>query len=164
MRRCLLAGAVAAAAILVSACSKSHSAADRSTVVSSPTSVTTTSATPASTSSGSSTALAARDYASPDAVIAALAAKGVVCASPAAQQVTEEDRAYPEKATECTIGTERVAVAWFSSAAQRGTYQQIGARGGGAYPHFVLGTTWAVATLTSDTAQEIAAAIGGKIY
>jgi hypothetical protein len=61
----------------------------------------------------------------------------------------------------CTIKGEEVVVAIFTNAEQRATYETIGEEGRGAYPHWVLGTTWAIATLTRATADRIVATIGG---
>ena len=60
----------------------------------------------------------------------------------------------------CTINGERVVVATSGTADQRATYMAIGEQESGAYPHYVLGTTWAVATLTRAIADEIAGALG----
>lgn len=128
---------------------------------------TSVSRAPVSTPAGgiSSTGGAAvADYPSPAGVIAALALKGERCANPSDEPLSSSDLEYVEKATGCTIDGEKVDVAWFKSAAQRGQYLQIGLKGAGAYPHFVLGTTWAVATLTKATADKIAIAIGGRVY
>jgi hypothetical protein len=105
-----------------------------------------------------------QDYGSPTEVIAAIARKGVSCVSPTAEQIGPQDRTYVEKVSGCDIAGERVAIAWFATAQQRGQYLRIGLQGTGAYPHFVLGSTWAVATLTRATAQKISDAIGGKVY
>jgi hypothetical protein len=93
-----------------------------------------------------------------------LKTKGITCVSPQKVAVTEQDRTYLAKATTCKIGSELVAVASFESASQRGQYLAIGQAGTGAYPHFVLGTTWAVATLTKATADQIAKAVGGTVH
>ena len=104
------------------------------------------------------------DYASPADVIAALGARGVECSGPVPLTVGTAEAAYLEAATTCEIGGERVVVASFANAAQRAQYETIGLEGRGAYPHFVLGSTWAVATFTRAKADAIASAIGGTAH
>ena len=91
----------------------------------------------------------------------ALRAKGVDCTNPTPIALTDADRKYIEIATQCAIDSELVTVGTFASAQQRATYETIGEQGRGAYPHWVIGTTWAVGTLTRAKAEQVAAAIGG---
>ena len=120
--------------------------------------------TPAPSSPAASTATALlADFGTPDEVIAALSAAGTACGSVRSIQLGPNDT-YLAAASTCSIGAETVAVASFTSAEQRAEYLSIGMAHTGAYPHFVMGTTWAVATLTVNTAQTVAAAIGGDVY
>lgn len=100
-------------------------------------------------------------YSTPDEVITALGAKGVDCKNPTPIALTDADRKYVEIATECSIDGELVSVGTFAGPQQRASYEAGGEQGNGGYPHWALGATWAVATLTRAKAEQIAAAIGG---
>jgi hypothetical protein len=138
----------------VSACSggSGHPSAVQSSSLSS------TTTAPQSTTTSS---IPVADYASAAEVVQALGAKGLACKSETPLSLSESDLSYVQTATMCTIDGEDVVIATFKSARQRATYETIGEQGRGAYPHWVLGTTWAIATLTRATADRIAAAIGG---
>jgi hypothetical protein len=142
---------------LVAACSTSSDPADDPVVTAPSTSAQSAApgpATPQNRSSGD-----ARDYASPSVVATALG-----CGQFEAQDLSPSDESYADQAGQCTLDGEQVAIVTFAKASQRAAYETIGETGSGAYPHWVLGTTWAVATLTRATADAIASMIGGAVH
>jgi hypothetical protein len=110
------------------------------------------------------TTTTATDFPDPAAVTQALAQKGVACENATPVSLTDADRTYVQTATTCTVDGEQVVVATFGNAQERATYETIGESGRGAYPHWVLRTTWAVATFKRATADRIAAVIGGTAH
>jgi hypothetical protein len=162
--RLLAAGAVG---LTIAGCSGSDGPSDHGTRYDGSYTSLTLSAAPSGAPGAVSSSAAApsvADYSDPEAVIEALAQNGVDCSSAVKIQVGDRDRSYLDQASTCVIDGEKVAVASFSQAEQRAEYLRIGQTGSGAYPHFAIGTNWAVATLTSATAQAIADAIGGRVY
>jgi hypothetical protein len=93
--------------------------------------------------------------ASPSAVAAALGCTKFQSAD------ASKDQSYADEVGTCVVGSETVAIVTFASAAQRAEYMRIGEAGTGAYPHYVLGDVWAVATLTSATASTVQGKLGG---
>jgi hypothetical protein len=142
---------------LVAACSSSSGSVDDPVVTEPGTSAQSSASAPATPKSSSSGGT--EDYASPSAVATALGCHGFET-----QDLSPSDESYADQAGQCTLNGEQVAIVTFAKASQRGTYETIGETGGGAYPHWVLGTTWAVATLTRATADAIASMIGGTAH
>lgn len=158
--------ATGAVGLAIAGCSGSDGPSDGGTSYDGSYTSRTLSSAPSSAPSALSSAAApsAADYPDPGTVIEALAQHGVACSSVERIQVGDRDRSYLDQASTCSIDGEKVVVASFSQAEQRAEYLRIGQAGTGAYPHFTLGTNWAVATLTAATAQAIADAIGGRVY
>lgn len=115
----------------------------------------------------------AEEFASPQAVLDALAAGGMYCQAEA-RPFPAIDPAYMESALVCRVKSveagdghgpdfEGIAVVWFATAAQREEFQRTGLQAADAYAHYVLGPTWAVATGTKDTARDAAEIIGGTV-
>jgi hypothetical protein len=161
-------GAVALTATALAACSSSAQEAPGGFPTDSPASILSTITVPHPNARTATRSLApttpaaeVRDYEAPRQVIAALRRAGMPCAN---RTDVPGSGSYYAAAAECTVDGQKVAIVTFSQPEQRAEYMRIGEAGGGAYPHYVLGTTWAVATLTARKAHRIADALGGRAY